>query len=175
MKLLAPVAAAALLAAGGAAGWLLGKRAEPEATTVTTTATLSAGLPVAVERKRVAILAAAEDGDVRAVGRLLGPGFKYSFGGPVDGGAPAFWQRVERESGDRPLEILAEVLRLPYTLSRGLYVWPFAYDKTRDELTAYERQLLAPLGRAAVFVDGYYGWRAGITPDGDWLFYLAGD
>ena len=34
-------------------------------------------------------------------------------------------------------------LRMPYTLSRGLYFWPFAYDVASiDDLTAHERELL---------------------------------
>ena len=76
---------------------------------------------------------------------------------------------------ERPLENLAEVLRMPYTLSRGIYVWPFAYDiAERDEITAHERELLEPLGPLdTLFVEGtgYLGWRAGIEPDGSWVFY----
>jgi hypothetical protein len=102
--------------------------------------------------------------------------FSYTFGGPVEGGAIAYWKRLERE-GQKPLETLAVVLTLPYTLSRGIFVWPFAYDKTPDEITAYERQLLAriPDGETTVGPDGYLGWRAGIRPDGRWVFYVAGD
>jgi hypothetical protein len=133
------------------------------------------GLPVAVEETRAAIAAAAVRRDWDAVGDLLAPGFRYTFGGPVEGGAIAYWQRLEREGAADPLALLARVLRLPYTLSRGTYVWPFAYDRTEDELTAHEHELLEPLGRAGVFSDGYLGWRAGIAPDGAWLFYLAGD
>jgi hypothetical protein len=133
------------------------------------------GLPVAVEETRAAIAAAADRRDWDAVGDLPAPGFRYTFGGPVEGGAIAYWQRLEREGVADPLALLARVLRLPYTLSRGTYVWPFAYDRTENELTAHERELLEPLGRAGVFSDGYLGWRAGIAPDGAWLFYLAGD
>jgi hypothetical protein len=68
---------------------------------------------------------------------------------------------------------------MPYTLSRGLYVWPFAYSVASvDDLTAHERELLAPLGPfESVFVEGtgYLGWRAGIGPDGTWVFFVAGD
>jgi hypothetical protein len=172
VKLAASVAAAAL-AAGLVAGWLAGRGDEPETTTVTQT--VAAGLPAAVERTRAAIADAARQRDWDALRGLLGPGFKYTFGGPVEGGAIAYWQELEAEQGERPLATLSRVLQLPYTLSRGLYVWPFAYDRTEDDLTAYERGLLAPLGDDAAFVDGYYGWRAGIEPDGDWVFFVAGD
>jgi hypothetical protein len=129
-------------------------------------------LPEPVEEKRTAILAAAQSGDADAVAALADPEFTYTFGGPVEGGPAEYWRQIESE---RPLEMLAMILELPYTLSRGIYYWPFAYDKTEDELTEYERELLAPLGPGGAFVDGYFGWRAGITPDGRWIFFVAGD
>ena len=132
------------------------------------------GLPDAVRAKRDEILRAAESGDPDAVAALADPaGFEYTFGGPVPGGPAAYWRQIEEE--EQPLEALAQILRMPYTLSRGMYVWPFAYDKTEDELTDYERELLAPLGEGGAFADGYLGWRAGITPDGRWQFFVAGD
>jgi hypothetical protein len=164
-----------LLAAGGFVGYLIGSRGEPEAATVTVDTSVPPGLPQSVERTRAAVVAAAERRDWDALRGLLAPGFKYTFGGPVEGGANSYWQRLEREGADDPLAVLTQALRLPYTLSRGTYVWPFAYDRTAEELTDYERKLLEPLGRAGVFSEGYLGWRAGIAPDGAWLFYLAGD
>lgn len=133
------------------------------------------GLPPAVREKRDEILAAARTGDEDAVAALADPaGFEYTFGGPVPGGPAAYWRRFEAQ--ERPLEALATILELPYTLHRGYYVWPFAYDKTEDELTAHERELLAPLGRGGMFApEGYLGWRAGLTPDGRWVFFVAGD
>jgi hypothetical protein len=131
-------------------------------------------LPEPVAEKRAAILEAAERGDAADVAALADPGgFEYTFGGPVPGGPAAYWRQIE--DTERPLEALAQILQLPYTLSRGIYVWPFAYDKTEDELTEYERELLAPLGEGGAFADGYLGWRAGITPEGRWVFFVAGD
>jgi hypothetical protein len=144
--------------------------------TVTQTETAAAGLPEPVEAKRAAILEAAESGDHEAVAALASDQFSYTFGGPVEGGPAEFWRQAEA-NGDEPLESLARILRMPYTLSRGLYVWPFAYDRTPDELTPYEEDLLAQLpGGGDVFTGGgYLGWRAGIEPDGDWVFFVAGD
>ena len=122
-------------------------------------------------RKRAALLAAAEAGDYDALAELADPaGFEYTFGGPVDGGPAAHWRQLE-ESGRKPTpaEALAAILRMPYTLSLGIFVWPFAYDKTEDELTSYERGLLAPFGEGGAFAD------AGIRPDGRWIFFVAGD
>ncbi len=190
MRALLIAGAIALLAAGVVGGWFAARETEEavtvtEATTSTTTTTSTAeaaetGLPAAVEETRAALLAAAESGDYEALRPLVpATGFEYTFGGPVEGGPVAYWQELERTSVERPLETLAEVLRMPYTLSRGIYVWPFAYDiAERDEITSHERELLEPLGPLdTLFVEGtgYLGWRAGIEPDGSWVFYLAGD
>jgi hypothetical protein len=178
----------ALLVLGGAAGWFGSREIQDDetvtgTTTVTRTATVAApdpGLPAAVVKTRDALLAAAESRDYEALRSLVpATGFEYTFGSPVPGGPIAYWQDLERTTAQRPLDALAKVLRMPYTLSRGLYVWPFAYDVAgSDELTAHERELLAPLGPLeSVFVEGtgYLGWRAGIRPDGSWVFFVAGD
>jgi hypothetical protein len=141
----------------------------------------SSGLPKAVEAGRAALLEAAESGDYEAVRALIPKdgGFRYTFGGPVAGGPIAYWQRLERTTDERPLETLAAILRMPYTLSRGSYFWPFAYDIADvTDLTAHERKLLAPLGRPdRLFVEGtgYLGWRAAIAPNGTWVLFVAGD
>lgn len=131
-------------------------------------------LPPAVEETRAALLEAARSGDYEALRPLIGSQFAYTFGGPVEGGAIAYWQELERTTDERPLETLARVLELPYTLATGHYIWPFAYDKASNTLTEYERELLGPLADSYAG-ESYLGWRAGIRPNGDWAFYLAGD
>jgi hypothetical protein len=146
-----------------------------------TSETSPGGVPAAVERTRAALLAAAESGDYEALRALIpaNGAFKYTFGEPVEGGPIAYWQNLERTTEARPLETLAAVLRMPYTLSRGYYYWPFAYDVADvTDLSPHERELLAPLGpldRVFVKGTGYLGWRAGIAPDGTWVFFVAGD
>jgi hypothetical protein len=176
-----------VLAAGLAGGFGLAEIAEDTTTvtetttdTLTTTTETAAGIPRPVETTRAALLAAAEGGNYEALRPLIPEsGFEYTFGGPVEGGPIGYWQELERTTDERPLETLAEVLQMPYTLSHGIYVWPFAYTLTSvDELTSYERTLLAPLGTlGTLFVPGtgYLGWRTGITPDGEWVFFVAGD
>ena len=172
--------------AGGAIGYWVASETE-EAVTVTTettvvetvTDTSASGLPAAVEETRRAIVAAAEAGDYEALRPLISESrFQYTFGGPVAGGAIAYWQELER-AGERPLETLATILELPYVLSRGYYVWPFAYTLTGvDDMTEHERALLAPLGDIDTLIipdTGYLGWRTGISPDGSWTFFVAGD
>ena len=178
----------ALLALGAVGGWFAARETEDperivETSTVTVTTTEEApdaALPEAVARTRQALLEAARERDYEALGPLGPPtGFEYIFGSPVPGGPIAYGLVLERTTDERPLERLEQVLEMPYTLSRGIFVWPFAYDvESLDELTAYEREVLAPLGPLeTVFVEGtgYLGWRAGIRPDGAWVFFVAGD
>jgi hypothetical protein len=136
------------------------------------------GLPASVLETHAALLEAAESGDYEELRPLVpASGFTYTFGEPAEDGPIAYWQRLETT---RPaIEILAEILRMPYTLSRGYYVWPFAYDvASAEDLSAHERELLEPLGPLDTLFapgTGYLGWRAGIAPDGTWTFFVAGD
>jgi hypothetical protein len=137
-------------------------------------------LPDAVSETQAALLEAAESGDYEALRPLIpSDGFEYTFGSPVAGGPIAYWQELERTTDERPLEALAAILEMPYVLSRGFYVWPWAYTvENRADLSAHERELLAPLGTPDELVldgTGYLGWRAGFEPDGTWAFFVAGD
>ena len=180
MRAVAVVAALAVGAAGAVGGYLIGSSREPDAvtstvvraTTTTVTSTVAAGLPEAVEEKRQEILAAAEAKDYDALRELIpDTGFTFSYGASED--PIAYWQELEA-NGEQPLETLATVLKLPYDVAQGHYVWPFAYSLRRPEMTPYERELLGDLARTYVG-DSYFGYRAGINPDGDWVFFVAGD
>ena len=185
MRALAAVAGVVLLALGVGAGWLVGREtseAETDTTTVTETSTetvVEGFLPEEVEETRAELLAAAEAGDYDALRPHLTPAFRYTFGGPVEGGPIAYWQELERTTDERPLVTLATILELPPVLSRGIYAWPWAYTvEGVSALSPHERELLEPLGPLdELFVPGtgYLGWRTGIEPDGTWAFFLAGD
>jgi hypothetical protein len=134
------------------------------------------GLPDPVAETHAALLAAAEAHDEQALEALIDPNeFRYTFGENVPGGPLAYWRSIEEQTGTDPLDPLARVLRLPYVLSQGLFVWPFAYDKEPGEMTEYERSLLGDLLPEGESEVGYLGWRAGIRPDGRWIFFIAGD
>ena len=179
------VALVGALALAGCGGTETVTVTERETTTATATETVTdvetvaelVGVPPAVADTRAALIEAAESGDYEALRPVLpGSGFSYTFGGPVQGGPIAYWQQVETQTGERPIEILGRILRMPYTLSGGRYVWPFAYDKRQEDLTAYERELLGELADAYSGAgSGYLGWRTGIEPDGTWRFFIAGD
>ncbi|HEU5207556.1 MAG TPA: hypothetical protein VFT94_08100 [Gaiellaceae bacterium] len=135
--------------------------------------------PPDVEETRAALLEAAEAGDYDALTPYISDGFRYTFGVGKPDGAVEYWRELERTTGESPLEALAAILKMPYVLSRGYYVWPFAYTvESASDLTPQERELLAPLGPLSTLFPeglGYLGWRAGIGPDGRWVFYVAGD
>jgi hypothetical protein len=140
-----------------------------------------AELPDPVERKRIAIAKAAAARDYDALARLIpDDGFEYTFGGPVPGGPTAYWRRLEASTREAPLGTLAAILALPYTKVRGIYVWPFAFDRNPERLTEEELELLSTFATPREIegwreFGGYIGYRAGIEPDGDWVFYVAGD
>jgi hypothetical protein len=183
------LAGAVVLVAGGlVGGWFAEREARDAETVVETTTTIvtttaeqpAPGLPAEVDKTRAGLLAAAESGDYEAIRPFIrSTAFAYTFGDPFPGGPIAYWQNLEKTTGQKPLQALADVLRMPYTLSRGIYFWPFAYDVASvDDLTTHERELLAPLGQLeSVFVEGtgYVGWRAGIDPAGTWVLFVSGD
>ena len=176
------VAAAALAGGGAYAGWTF-RGTETKSVTVSRTVTRIVGgatavsdvIPAAVEATRVAIAQAADAHDATALTRLIpAKGFTYSYGGAYPGGPGAYWEHLEMTSSQRPFETLARIMRLPYSLRQGHYVWPFAYGTPKNELTQYERGLLGDLAPSYVGQD-YYGWRSGIRPDGTWAFFVSGD
>ncbi|HSK15616.1 MAG TPA: hypothetical protein VK915_05555 [Gaiellaceae bacterium] len=153
---------------------------ETETETVAETETVEqpivVGLPGSAAATHAALLQAARAGDYEALRPLVPQeNFSYTFGTPDPEGPIAYWQRLEEESDESPLEILARILELPYTLSAGTYVWPFAYDKQAEQLTDYESELLGDLAESFLPETGYLGWRAGIDPNGRWQFFIAGD
>ncbi len=177
--LLLCVLVAVAVAACGGAETVTTTVSETETVTETVTETAAgegaAGLPDAVAETHAGLLAAAESGDYEALRPFLHDEFSYTFGLPHEEGAIGYWQMVEEEGDDSPIEILARILRLPYTLAGGLYIWPFAFDKPENQLTEYERELLGDLVELYGDGSGYLGWRTGIAPDGTWQFFIAGD
>ena len=179
MRLLLPaLAAVAVLAGCGSSDTtetVTVTQTETETRTVTVTSPGDVDadpLPEPVRKTRDGLLEAARSGDVEALAPYITDRFSYSFGGPVEGGAIAYFKRLE-EQGEDPLGTLEKLLQLPWTLAQGNYVWPWVYSVRESELTAYEKQLLGEF--ADDFVDGtYYVWRTGIAPDGTWLFFVAG-
>jgi hypothetical protein len=169
-----------VVGAGTAAGFAVGRGTDETRLVTTTVVQRDSTLPAAVDRTRRRIVAAAEAHDWEALRRIIGERpIRYTFGADVPGGPVAYWQKLEREGG-RPIETLAALLKLPYTLSHGAFVWPFAYTTPPEELTAYEIRLLAAFATPQDVekwkqFGGYFGYRVGIEPNGRWQFYVSGD
>jgi hypothetical protein len=170
-----------VVAVGVAAGFAVGRATEEQTVTTSMTTTVqSSTLPPAVDRTRRRLLAAARAHDWDALRRIIGDRpLRYSFGPEVAGGPIAFWKRAESRGG-RPIETLARILELPYTLSHGIYYWPFAYTTPPEALSPYEVRLLSSYATKADVAKwksfgGYFGYRAGIAPDGAWQLYVSGD
>lgn len=167
-------------------GWLqLAVPEAPSCSAAETTANIRAesGLPDAVHEMRLEILRQAVTCDYEDLEWLatrdVDEDFTFSFGGGE--GAAAFWHRAEEE-GREPMRFLVRLLVLPHAeLDDGTFVWPsaFAYDAWED-VPPEDREALEPLYGPDDFqgfaeLGAYLGYRVGIAPDGDWLFFVEGD
>lgn len=104
--------------------------------------------------------------------------FSFSFGGDTD--ALGYWWDRE-EAGDEPFLRLAQVLATTPALAEGgeTVVFPRVTtgrpedttDAAIDELIWIDEQR-----RETILGDtGYLDWRAGISLDGEWRFFVRGD
>ncbi|WP_114390334.1 hypothetical protein [Notoacmeibacter marinus] len=145
-------------------------------------------LPEPVARMCQLILEAARSGDVERLRPLLGMGERQttlSLGG-VDGDVIAFLKEVSGdEEGQEILAILSEVLEAGYVhFDEGekteLYVWPYFFGRSLKTLTPEQKVELFRIVTAGDYADmlqigAYVFYRVGITPDGEWAFFVAGD
>jgi hypothetical protein len=113
---------------------------------------------------------------------VAGDGFTASFGG---GDPSDLWTRQE-ENGEQPMYQLMRILDMPHGIvdlgDQLMYVWPSAaaFDGPWDEMPDADKEPLRALYDEEDFADfaafgGYIGYRIGITADGDWSFFVAGD
>jgi len=145
-------------------------------------------LPEPVRRMHGLILEAAKTGDLEHLRPLIGTGddqTQFALGG-MDGDPIAFLKELSGdEAGHEILAILEEVLDAGYVhLGAGtpedLYVWPYFFAVPLDKLTPPQRVELFKIVTAGDYEDmksygAYIFYRVGITPDGRWQFFVAGD
>jgi hypothetical protein len=139
------------------------------------------GLPAAIAARRAAIHAAATLCDWVGLESLMADGFSHTFG--IDEDPIAYWQ--ERElAGERVMFLLAELLNRPVgTQAAGdvtYYAWPSAFVTEWSAVPEADREALRPLYGDDDFAfwaefGGYLGYRVGITADGYWVYFIAGD
>jgi hypothetical protein len=144
-----------------------------------------AQLPAPVAAKRDAIIAAAKERDLKALGTLIGPGdFVYSFGDSGD--AIGYWQDSVKQGIDIPrylAAVLAMQCVITYDEDRRQYWWPSAAEFAWKDLNATEKKALADLYGGKIddwWLEGrdkgyYVGWRLGIEANGAWTAFVAGD
>lgn len=145
-------------------------------------------LPEPVRRMRDLIVEACLSGDIERLRPLVGSGdsaTQLSFGA-TSGDPIAFLRELSGdEEGHEILAILYEVLTAGYVkLGEGtpeeMYVWPYFFAVPLGELTPRQRVELFKIVTAGDYEDmknygAYIFYRTGISPEGRWLFFVAGD
>lgn len=145
-------------------------------------------LPAPVRELHDKLVAAAKGGVIEAVRPFLKTGedpTQLSLAG-VDNDPVVFLKSLAGdEGGQEILAILLEVLEAGYVhLDAGkpeeLYVWPYFFAVPLDKLTDMQRVELFKLVTSGDYEDmksfgAYIFYRVGISPDGKWQFFLAGE
>lgn len=147
-----------------------------------------AALPEPVRRMHGLLLEACKAADIERLRPLLGTGddaTQVSLG-DAEGDVIGF---LKQSSGDgQGLEILAileEVLSAGYVhtdagTSEELYVWPYFFAVPLDRLTNRQKVELYKIVTSSDVEEmktfgAYIFYRVGITPEGRWAFFVAGD
>ncbi|EKF20375.1 hypothetical protein [Nitratireductor pacificus] len=145
-------------------------------------------LPEPVRRMHGLIVEACKSGDLEALRPLIGMGesmTQLSLGG-LDGDPLEFLRELSGDGeGQEILAILLEVLQAGYVhLDAGTpaesYVWPYFFALPLETLDKRQRVELFKLVTAGDYEDmknfgAYIFYRVGITPEGRWAFFVAGD
>lgn len=145
-------------------------------------------LPEPVRRMHDLIVEACKSGDIEKLRPLIGKGASMTQLSltDIDGDAIAFLKGLSGDpEGQEILAILEEVLDAGYVhLDAGkpeeLYVWPYFFALPLDKLDAKQRVELFKIVTAGDVDDmkqfgAYIFYRVGITPTGQWTFFVAGD
>jgi len=145
-------------------------------------------LPAPVKRMRELVVEAAKSGDIEALRPLIGTGSditQLSLGG-IEGDPIEFLKELSGDKdGQEILAILEEVLNAGYVhLDVGkpeeLYVWPYFFAVPLERLDPRQRVELFKIVTAGDYEDmksygAYIFYRVGISPEGRWEFFVAGD
>ena len=145
-------------------------------------------LPEPVRRMHDLLVEAAKTGDIEKLRPLLGPGgdtTQLSFG-DVEGDPIAFLKGLSGDpDGQEILAIMEEVLNAGFVhLEAGtpneIYVWPYFFGIPLDKLDPRQKVELFKSVTAGDLEDmkqfgTYIFYRLGITPEGRWAFFVAGE
>ncbi|WP_280775217.1 hypothetical protein [Rhizobium sp. SG_E_25_P2] len=145
-------------------------------------------LPEPVKRLRVALVEAAASGDIERLRPLLSPGengTQVAVGDSPEDPIVALKSVSGDPNGREILAIMLDILSTGAALvdkdtPDAQYVWPYFAEKSLDNLSPPEQVELYRIVTASDVADmkefgGYNFYRIGITPDGKWKFFVAGD
>lgn len=143
-------------------------------------------IPQAVARMRELIVEAAASGDIERLRPLLGKGDTQTLVGETEGDPVETLKGLSGDpQGIEILAILLDVLSTGFVLvDKGtpdeMFVWPYFTEKPLASLTPPEKVDLFRLVTAGDFAGmeeagNYNFYRVGITPDGEWKFFVGGD
>jgi hypothetical protein len=144
--------------------------------------------PEAVRRMRELIVEAAASGDIERLRPLLGKGVtetQVSIVETEEGPVETLKGQSGDSDGIEVLAILLDVLATGFVhVGQGtpdeMYVWPYFAEKPLAGLTPPEKVELLRIVTAGDYADmqefgSYNFYRVGITPDGQWKFFITGD
>ena len=145
-------------------------------------------LPEPVRRMHDLIVEAARSGDIERLRPLLGLAddmTQLSFG-EIEGDPIEFLKGLSGDpEGQEILAIVEEVLNAGFVhLEAGtpneIYVWPYFYGIPLDKLDSRQKVELFKIVTAGDLEDmkqfgTYIFYRVGITPEGRWAFFVAGE
>ncbi|MCV0348705.1 MAG: hypothetical protein K5863_01420 [Nitratireductor sp.] len=145
-------------------------------------------LPEPVRRMHGLIVEATKSGDLEQLRPLIGnseTGTRLSLGLLEGDPLEHLLELSGDEEGQEILAILLEVLQAGYVhLDQGtpqeMYVWPYFFALPLETLDKKQRVELFTLVTAGDYEDmksfgAYIFYRVGITPEGRWSFFVAGD
>lgn len=145
-------------------------------------------LPEPVKKMRIALVEAAASGDIEKLRPLLGTGAdetQVSVGDAPDDPIAALKSLSGDPDGREVLAILLDIISTGAALTdkgtpQEAYVWPYFTEKNLDTLSPPEIVELYRIVTAGDVTDmkefgGYNFYRLGISPDGKWKFFVAGD
>lgn len=145
-------------------------------------------LPFPARKMHELILEAARSGDIEKLRPFIGKGddvTMLSLGGfnedPIE-----FLKSISGDAeGHELLAIITEILEADFVLidegtDREVYVWPYFYAYSLEKLTPRQRVKLFRLLTYGDYQEmqsfgAYIFYRLGITPQGRWRFFVAGD
>lgn len=145
-------------------------------------------VPEPVRRMREQIVEAAASGDLERLRPLFGTGptqTQVTVGEPTDDPIGALKDLSGDPDGDEILAIILDIISTGFVhvgqgTAEDMYVWPYFAEKDLKKLTPPERVELLRIVTAGDLSDmqefgGYNFYRLGITADGKWKFFTAGD